>query len=100
MQTAENVGAAYDAIADLFSKIEEFTCRLKVHAGEEIPEGLRDILIKTLITLLQILALSAKRLRHGSRVSECPIHVFGYHRCQVLHQCAEMLNCTSRSVPF
>lgn len=77
MQTAENVGAAYDAIADLFSKIEEFTCRLKIHAENEIPEGLRAILTQTLVTLLRILALSAKRLRHGSRFSERPFHAFG-----------------------
>jgi hypothetical protein len=69
-QTAENVGAAYDAILELFEKIEEFTSRLNVHMTQEVPESLQDILVKILVTLLQILALSTKRLRHGSRISE------------------------------
>jgi hypothetical protein len=64
------VGAAYDAIVELFNKIENFTRRLKIYAEQDIPGSLRTILTEILTTLLQILALSAKQLRTGSRVSK------------------------------
>ena len=70
LQTAENVGAAYDAISVLFVKLEDFTTRLKVHATQEISDELRNIFIQILTTLLDILALSAKRIRNGSRLKK------------------------------
>jgi hypothetical protein len=64
------VGAYYDAIVALFNRVEGFTMRLKIYAEQEIPEGLRAILTEILATLLKLLALSAKQLYLGSRVSK------------------------------
>ena len=70
-RTAGNVSAAYDGIAELFEKIEDFTSRLKMHTQQDVSHGMRKILVEILIALLDTLALSAKRLRDG-RISRSP----------------------------
>jgi hypothetical protein len=46
-----------------------------VHAQQDIPDGLRKILLEILNTLLDIMALSAKRIHDGrlSKSSHIPI---------------------------
>ena len=60
----------------MFTKIGNFTRRLSVHAQQDIPRSLQKILIEILSTLLDIMALSAKRIRDG-RLSKSGKFQFG-----------------------
>ncbi|KAI9703104.1 MAG: hypothetical protein M1820_005976 [Bogoriella megaspora] len=65
IDTARNVSAAYDGIADLFDKLQSFTVRVKLHTQQDVSSEMREILVEILSTLLDILALSAQRMSDG-----------------------------------
>ncbi|KAI9653323.1 MAG: hypothetical protein M1821_007647 [Bathelium mastoideum] len=62
---AKGVSSAYDQIEDLMSTLQGFTTRLKVYNREKISVELQRNLIAILTTLLEVLALSRKSIKHG-----------------------------------
>jgi hypothetical protein len=63
------VSASYDALVEIFERIENFMSRLMIY--DEIPftRAMTEIIIKIMVELLSVLALATKQVSQG-RISK------------------------------
>jgi len=66
-QAAKDVSTSYDALIELFECMISFISRLKVYA--QVPSirisEMKEIIVKTLVEVLSILALATKEIKQG-----------------------------------
>ena len=67
LKAATGVSASYDALLELFECFEHYLGRLKVLT--EFPSAVREILLKIMVELLEVLALATQQIKQG-RLSE------------------------------
>ena len=65
VKAAEGVSNCYDAIAELFTELKNFTARLNVHVLHDFPPDLHQIFVKIFVSLLSVCELSAKLIKDG-----------------------------------
>ena len=70
-QAAKDVGAAQDALIDIFERIENFFKRLETYTEVPPTEAMTDIIVKIMVEVLNIFAIATKEIRQG-RTSELP----------------------------
>jgi hypothetical protein len=64
-QTAKDVAATYDALADLLESIERFFSRLDIYTRIPPTPVMDDMVVKIMVELLSTLALATKNLKQG-----------------------------------
>jgi hypothetical protein len=69
-QAASEVTSSYDALLDLFECLGNFLKRLEVYTTIPPIPMMMDLIIKIMVELLSVLALTTKQIRQG-RFSEC-----------------------------
>jgi len=67
LKAATGVSTSYDALSELFECFEHYLGRLKVLT--EFPPAVREILVKIMVELLEVLALATQQIKQG-RFSE------------------------------
>jgi hypothetical protein len=67
------VRESYDALADTFECVENFTSRLKIYTEIQPTPALTETMIKILVELLGVLALATKRVNQGRLSTPCGI---------------------------
>lgn len=67
LKAAKKVSDDYDALIELFEHFERYLRRLQVFT--KIPLALGEILVKTMVELLGVLALTTRQIKQG-RFSE------------------------------
>lgn len=67
LKAATGVSSSYDALSELFECFEHYLGRLKVLT--EFPSAVREILVKIMVELLEVLALATQQIKQG-RFSE------------------------------
>ena len=68
-QTAKDVAATYDTLADLIESIQHFFSRLDIYTRIPPTPVMDDMVVKIILELLSTLALTTKDLKQG-RASE------------------------------
>ena len=64
-QVVNDVGASYDALVDLFQSIESILRRLDIYTRIPHTTAMTDIILKTMVELISVLALATKRVKEG-----------------------------------
>jgi hypothetical protein len=64
-QAVKDVLGDYDTLADLLQSVEHFLNRLDIYTKIRPTVGMTEIIVKILVELLSILALSTKQLQKG-----------------------------------
>ncbi|KAJ7900422.1 hypothetical protein B0H13DRAFT_2517933, partial [Mycena leptocephala] len=64
VQAAKNVSARYDCIIDLCELLHSFLERLRVYMSAQLPNDMREIVIRMLAHLLSVFALMTKEIKH------------------------------------
>ena len=66
LQAAIGVSASYDALADLFECVSNFLRRVQIYAEKvSLSPAMSDIVVKIMVELLSVLALSTKQINQG-----------------------------------
>lgn len=63
LKAATGVSSSYDALSELFECFEHYLGRLKVLT--EFPSAVREILVKIMVELLEVLALATQQIKQG-----------------------------------
>jgi hypothetical protein len=63
LKAATGVSTSYDALLELFECFEHYLGRLKVLT--EFPSAVREILVKIMVELLEVLALATQQIKQG-----------------------------------
>ena len=71
-QAASGVTSSYDALLDLFECLGNFLKRLEVYTTIPSTPMMMDLIIKIMVELLSVLALSTKEIKQG-RFSKCAV---------------------------
>ena len=71
-QAASRVKSSYDALLNLFESLGNYFERLEVYTTIEPTPMMTDIIVKIMVELLSVLALSTKRIKQG-RISKCTL---------------------------
>ncbi|KAJ7883628.1 ankyrin repeat-containing domain protein [Mycena olivaceomarginata] len=76
VQAAKNVSARFDSIIDLCELLHSFLERLRVYMSAQLPNNMREVVIRILTHLLSVFALMTKEIKHN-RFGEVAV---GYKR--------------------
>ena len=68
-QAAKAVSDGQDALAEVFERIENFFMRLETYIGVPPTTGMTDMIVKIIVEVLSILAITTKEIKQG-RASE------------------------------
>jgi hypothetical protein len=63
LKAATGVSTSYDALSELFECFEHYLGRLQVLT--EFPSAVREILVKIMVELLEVLALATQQIKQG-----------------------------------
>ena len=76
---ANDVIAAQEALIDIFERIENFFKRLEMYAEVRPSVAMTDIIVKIMVEVLNVLAISTKEIKQG-RTSEfsIPRHLYRF----------------------
>jgi hypothetical protein len=69
-QAVGEVSSGYDALLELFDRLGSFLKRLEVYIDIPPTEMMADIIVKIVIELLSVLALTKEQIKRG-RMSTC-----------------------------
>jgi hypothetical protein len=64
-QTAKDVDASEEALADLFESIENFFKRLESYTEVPLIDAMTDIVVKIVVEVLNIFAIATKEMKQG-----------------------------------
>ena len=64
-------------LADLFTRIENFFKRFETYAEVRLPHGMTELIIKIMVEVLGILALTTKWIKEGFSSESIRPHNFG-----------------------
>lgn len=64
-QTAKNASASYDALVDIFECVESFIRRLSIYTEIPPTPAMTEIVVKTMVELVSVLALATKQINQG-----------------------------------
>ncbi|KAH9061874.1 hypothetical protein EDB87DRAFT_382930 [Lactarius vividus] len=65
LQVAKDVGAAQEALIDIFERIEDFFKRLETYISVRATAAMTDIIVKIMVEVLNILAITTKEIKQG-----------------------------------
>ncbi|KAJ7820187.1 hypothetical protein B0H14DRAFT_2600168 [Mycena olivaceomarginata] len=65
VQAAKNVSARFDSIIDLCELLHSFLERLRVYMSAQLPNNMREVVIRILTHLLSVFALLTKEIKHN-----------------------------------
>jgi hypothetical protein len=82
-QAASGVTSSYDALLDLFESLGNFFKRLEVYTTIPPTTMMTDLIVKIMVELLSVLALTTKEIKQG-RFSKCALRL--RHLCSVCHR--------------
>ena len=71
-QAIKDVNAAQEALVDIFKRIENFFKRLETYTEVRPSEAMKDIIVKIMAEVLNILGIATKEIKRG-RTSKSPI---------------------------
>ncbi|KAH9165684.1 hypothetical protein EDB89DRAFT_2133058 [Lactarius sanguifluus] len=67
---AKDAVASREALIDMFEQIESFFKRLETYTEVPTTESMRDIIVKIMVEVLDILAISTKEIKQGRTIRE------------------------------
>ncbi|KAJ6565903.1 hypothetical protein DFH09DRAFT_1034733 [Mycena vulgaris] len=65
VQAAKNVSARYDSIIDLCELLHSFLERLRIYMSAQLPNNMREVVVRILAHLLSVFALMTKEIKHN-----------------------------------
>jgi hypothetical protein len=63
-------------LVDLFTRIENFFKRFETYAEVQLPDGMTELIIKIMVEVLGILALTTKWIKQGFSSGSICLHNF------------------------
>ena len=66
LQTAQDVAASKDVLAELFERIGWFSARLETYTNVPPTTAMTDIITQILVEMLKIFGIATKELKRGS----------------------------------
>jgi hypothetical protein len=71
-QAAQVVSASQDVLVDLFDRIENFFRRLEAYIEVSPTAGMADLIVKVMVEVLSILAISTKEVNQSGASESIP----------------------------
>ena len=71
-QEVNDVGTSYDALVDLFQFIESILRILEIYTRIPQTAAMTDIIFKTMVEFISVLALATKQVKEGQLSESCP----------------------------